>query len=37
LVWLAAAYLMGQDGAVITGSDLRIGGGVIGTIRAGGL
>jgi hypothetical protein len=37
LVWLAAAYLMGPDGAFITGGDLRIGGGVIGAIRAGGL
>ena len=36
-MWLAAAYLMGPDGAVVTGGDLRIGAGVIGAIRAGGL
>lgn len=33
----ARRYLMGPDGAFFAGSDLRIDGGVIGAIRAGGL
>jgi NAD(P)-dependent dehydrogenase (short-subunit alcohol dehydrogenase family) len=34
-VGAAAAYLMGPDGAFITGSDLLIDGGVIAAMRAG--
>ena len=34
-VGAAAAYLMGSDGAFITGSDLLIDGGVIAAMRAG--